>query len=145
MILFALLAGLRRSEIAQVHSRDIVPDLVGLSVRVVGKGGKTRVIPLHPALADALRGREGFLFPGKIDGHISGDRVGHLLTRALGGGWSGHTLRHRFATQTYAHGHDLFATQRLLGHSQPQTTLRYTQLEDDSLRAAIHGLDEWAA
>jgi integrase/recombinase XerC len=145
MILLALLAGLRRSEIAQVHTRDIVPDLIGVSVRVIGKGGKTRTIPLHPELAQAIGGRTGYLFPGKIDGHISADRVGHLLAAVLGDGWSAHTLRHRFATQAYACAHDLFAVQRLLGHSQPQTTLRYTQVADDSLRAAIRGLDEWAA
>jgi integrase/recombinase XerC len=96
-------------------------------------------------VAQAIGGRTGYLFPGKIDGHISADRVGHLLAAVLGDGWSAHTLRHRFATQAYACAHDLFAVQRLLGHSQPQTTLRYTQLQDDSLRAAIRGLDEWAA
>jgi integrase/recombinase XerC len=141
MILLAVLAGLRRSEIASLHSRDIVADIVGHSLRITGKGGKTRTVPLHPRLVHELGGREpGFIFPGKDGGHLSALWVGKKLARLLGGGWSGHTLRHRFSTSAYEVGHDLLSVQALMGHSSPTTTKRYTALDDESLRATIRGI-----
>lgn len=146
MILLAVLAGLRRSEIARVRTADVLPDLLGYSLRVTGKGGKVRTVPLHPALASALTALpRGFAFPGKDHGHLSPGWVGKRLARALGSGWSGHTLRHRFATEAYAVERDLFAVQRLLGHSKPETTARYTAIPDTSLRAAVTGMRQWAA
>jgi integrase/recombinase XerC len=141
MILLAVLAGLRRSEIASLHSRDIVADIVGHSLRITGKGGKTRTVPLHPRLVHELGGREpGFIFPGKDGGHLSALWVGKKLARLLGGGWSGHTLRHRFSTSAYEVAHDLLSVQALMGHSSPTTTKRYTALDDESLRATIRGI-----
>jgi integrase/recombinase XerC len=141
MICLAVLAGLRRSEIARVHSRDIVSDIVGHSLRVNGKGGKVRVVPLHPRIVHELGGRQpGFIFPGKDDGHLSPLWVGKKLARLLGDGWSGHTLRHRFSTSAYEVGHDLLSVQALMGHSSPTTTKRYTALDDESLRATIRGI-----
>lgn len=146
MLLLALLAGLRRGEIARVHTSDLTPDLVGYSLRVKGKGGRVRNVPLHPALVtDLTMAEPGYLFPGRDNGHLSPDWVGKRLKQLLGPGWSGHTLRHRFATEAYAAERDLFAVQRLLGHSKPETTARYTAIPDDSLRKAVSGLDSWAA
>lgn len=146
MILLAVMAGLRRSEIATVHSDDVHADLTGLSLRVKGKGGRVRVVPLHDRLAVALAARpEGFVFPGKVGGHLSPQWVGQRLAKLLGQGWSGHTLRHRFSTDAYAVQRDLFAVQQLLGHSKPETTARYVQMPDDALRVAVRGLDAWAA
>lgn len=141
MLLLAGLAGLRRAEVAAVHSRDVTPDLAGWSLRVHGKGGRVRTVPLHPALtAELSRCPEGYVFPGRINGHLSPDRVGKVLAGLLGRGWSGHTLRHAFATAAYAHERDLLATSRLLGHSKPETTSRYCQVPDDSLRSAVMSL-----
>ncbi|MBA2774731.1 MAG: site-specific integrase [Nocardioidaceae bacterium] len=50
----------------------------------------------------------------------------------LGAGWSGHKLRHRFATTAYAAERDLLAVQQLLGHSRPEVTARYTALPGDA-------------
>lgn len=141
MVMLAVLAGLRRAEIASVHTSDLFEDLVGTSLRVTGKGGRTRNIPLDVDLAAQLLARPaGFVFPGRIEGHLSPDRVGKVLKNLLGDGWSGHSLRHRFATSAYAVDHDLFAVQRLLGHSKPETTARYTAIPDESLRAAVVGV-----
>jgi integrase/recombinase XerC len=138
MLLLALLAGLRRAEIAAVHSTHMIHESGEWSLRVVGKGQRVRVVPLHPLLAETLlEYRCGFLFPGKDHGHLSADRVGRIIADLLGPGWTAHTLRHRFSTECYSHTHDLFATQQLLGHSRPETTQRYTQVPDDSLRAAV--------
>jgi integrase/recombinase XerC len=138
MVLLALLAGLRRAEIAAVHSDAMIESSGQWSLRVVGKGGRVRTVPLHPLLAETLlTHRSGFLFPGKDHGHLSPDRTGRLIADLLGPGWTAHTLRHRFSSECYSHTHDLFATQRLLGHTRPETTQRYTEVPDDSLRAAV--------
>lgn len=133
MVMLAAYAGLRRAEIAALHSRDVSAE----SLRIKGKGGRTRIIPLHPDLASALSGRTGYLFPGADDGHLSPDRVGRILTNLLGGGYTAHTLRHRFATRAYAGERDLLAVQDMLGHSSVATTQRYTQPPDDAKRRAI--------
>lgn len=135
MVLLGAFQGLRCAEISRVHSDDFD----GQSLRVTGKGGKVRVLPVHPLVAAQLVGREGWLFPGKDDGHLSAIWVGALLRKLLGSGWSAHTLRHRFASQAYAAERDLRAVQELLGHSKPETTARYTAIPDGALRRAVLG------
>lgn len=137
MVMLAAFAGLRRAEIAHLHTADRVEDVL----RVKGKGGKLRIVPLHPFLYAALVDLpDGWVFPGRIDGHLSPDYVGQILRRLLGDGWSGHTLRHRFASKAYLVDRDLRAVQTLLGHSKPETTARYTQVPDGALRAAVLGV-----
>jgi integrase/recombinase XerC len=139
LVMFAAYAGLRRAEIAKIHTCDIGEG----ALRVMGKGGRVRVVPLHPAIADELREHileTGYMFPGQIDGHISPGHVGVLIKRTLGSGWSAHTLRHRFASKAYAVQRDLLAVQELLGHSKPETTRRYTQVPDGAVRAAVFGI-----
>ncbi|MGD9955888.1 MAG: tyrosine-type recombinase/integrase [Dehalococcoidia bacterium] len=133
MLMLAAYAGLRRAEIAGLHSRNVEGD----TLRVTGKGGKTREVPLHPRLVEGLRGREGFIFPGKDHGHLSPDWVGKQMKAVLGGGWTAHSLRHRFATRAYAGERDLLTVQQLLGHSSVATTQRYTQVPDDARRRAV--------
>jgi integrase/recombinase XerC len=62
MLLLGAYAGLRLAEIAQVHSDHI--EATGL--RVLGKGRKTRMVPLHPRLVEAMDGLEGFAFPAPV-------------------------------------------------------------------------------
>jgi integrase/recombinase XerC len=131
--------GLRRGEIAQVHSRDVMHDLLGYSLQVHGKGGRVRFVPLSDDVAGAVLDARGYAFPGQIDGHLSPWWVGKLVQRVLPKGWTTHTLRHRFATKVYADSRDVFATQAALGHASPATTLRYVQLPDDAVRQAIAG------
>lgn len=138
MLILADRQGLRRGEIAQVHTDDLREDLVGWSLLVHGKGNKERLIPCLTEVADMVRGcPPGFLFPGKDNGHLSPPYVGKLMSRAMAKGWTAHTLRHRFGTRVYANCRDLLAVQELLGHSKPETTRNYVLLPDDSLRAAI--------
>jgi integrase len=142
MLLLACREGLRRGEISRIHSADLRRDLVGWSLLVHGKGSRDRLLPLGSELAGMIRIHgEGWLFPGQIDGHLSPARVGELMSAVLPIGWTAHTLRHRFATRTYAGCHDLLTVQQLLGHSRPETTQLYVQLPDDSLRDALR----WAA
>jgi site-specific recombinase XerD len=135
MIVLAAFAGLRRTEIAQVHTDHIVEGCL----RVVGKGGRTRLIPLSSPVVHMLAGCEGWVFPGRFGGHMTPGRIGVVLKTLLGDGYSGHTLRHRFATQAYAAQRDLRAVQELLGHSKLETTQRYVQIADDALLAAVLG------
>ena len=129
--------GLRRAEIAVVHSRDVVHDLLGYSLQVHGKGGRLRYVPLADDVANAILDAAGYAFPGKIDGHLSPWWVGKLVSRLLPKGWTTHTLRHRFATVSYAEDHDVFAVQDLMGHASPATTLRYVALADDAKRRLV--------
>jgi len=134
MLLLAAFAGLRCAEIAQVHSRD----LVGSTLYVHGKGGKVRTVPLVlDELVHAIRRADGHLFPGRVDGHLAAGTVTTMLSDGLPDGWTGHTLRHRFATRAYAGTRDLLAVGALLGHSRPETTKRYVLMPDDALRAAV--------
>lgn len=142
MVGLAARAGLRRAEIARVHSRDLTRDLVGWSLLVHGKGGRERLVPIPEDLAFLLRRRpDGYAFPGADAGHLSPARVGELVSAALPDGWTCHTLRHRFATRCYAAAPDLLALQELLGHAKPETTRGYVRLGSDALRAAV----SWAA
>ena len=114
----------------------------GRSAEPAATTNAIRVIPCGSAIADEIRARpSGWVFPGVVGWHLSADRVGVLMSRALPPGWTAHTLRHRFATRAYAGSRDLLSVQALLGHSSPTTTRDYVQLPDDALRAAM----EWAA
>ncbi len=138
MIKLAAHHGLRRGEIARIHSDHLLEDLSGWSLRVHGKGGKIRVIPLDDETATALRTLpDGWAFPSPRGGHLTEGHVGVLISRALPGKWTAHPLRHRFATTAYAGTRDLLAVQELLGHSRPDTTRGYIQLPQDALRAAV--------
>lgn len=145
MMHLAARAGLRRGEIARVHSSDLVEDLVGWSLIVRGKGARERVVPLPDDLAFLVRRRAaetaGWLFPGADAGHLSPARVGELVSAALPGAWTCHSLRHYFATRTWQHTRDLLVVQRLLGHAKPETTQSYIALGADVLRAGV----AWAA
>lgn len=134
MAMLAAYCGLRRAEIAAVHTRDLVGD----RLRILGKGGKVRVVPVAaPALLLAIHDADGWVFPSPYGGHLTPDHVGRLLSRAMPEGWTAHTLRHRMATVSYAATRDVLCLGAVLGHSQPETTLRYVLLPDDGLRAIV--------
>lgn len=132
-------SGLRRGEIACVHTmNDMIQDLIGWSLLVHGKGGRERVVPLTDGIArELLELDAGYAFPGQIDGHLSARRVGELATAVLDGEWTLHSLRHRFATRTYAIDRDVFAVQELLGHASPATTRRYVESNRSRLRELV--------
>lgn len=132
-------AGLRRGEVARCNpARDMFKDLLGWSLTVRGKGGKERVIPLSDDLANVLLAHgKGFLFPGNCQGHLSPSYVGKLVGRALPHGLGMHTLRHRFASMAYERTGDLVAVQQLLGHSSPETTIRYIRMGSARLREVM--------
>jgi len=142
--------GLRVGELVSLDWRDL--DLEGRVLRVMGKGGKERMVPFGRAAAaallawrgswDELRGDafalDGPVFLNHRGGRLTDRSVRRLLDRyvesaALAAGVHPHTLRHTFATHLLEAGADLRAIQELLGHSSLSTTQRYTQLEVERL------------
>ena len=139
MIKLGAQEGLRCCEIAVVHRRDIVEDLVGHSLLVHGKGAKTRLVALNHALASELRALpDGYVFTGQVGGHISAGYVSKLISRALPGGVTAHRLRHRLASQVFiGTGGDLLAVRDILGHASVATTEIYTATPQHSARRGI--------
>lgn len=136
MILLAAYAGMRAGEIAQLHTDDIVSG----RIRVRGKGGRERWVPVHPVLAGPLAAVEpGYVFPG-VNGHLHPITVTKHVSEALGEGWTAHTLRHAFATSALAATGDLRSVQILLGHASPTTTARYTAVADERLVEVVRSI-----
>ncbi len=139
--------GLRRGEVAQIHSADIVTGSDGDWLTVHGKGSKLRRVPLSQSLALTLRTLPvGYVFPGRIverqrhtvtAGHISARYLGKKISELLPPGVTMHALRHRFATRAYNVNRDVFTVQRLLGHASAATTQRYVQVSDERMRALV--------
>lgn len=136
MIRFGVECGLRRGEIARVHSDDVVADSAGHSLIVRGKGDKQRIVPLPDDLAAIVMDANGYLFPGRFGGHVEESYIGDHISHLLPDGYAAHTLRHRFATTAYAATHDLFVVAELLGHESVETTEHYVAMPDGRLREA---------
>lgn len=136
MIRLGAECGLRRGEIARVHSDDVVADSTGRSLIVRGKGDKQRIVPLPDDLAGIIMDARGYLFPGRFGGHVEESYIGDHISRLLPDGYAAHTLRHRFATTAYAATHDLFVVAELLGHESVETTEHYVAMPDGRLREA---------
>lgn len=137
MLRLAAECGLRRAEIARVHSDDVMHDLVGWSLIVHGKGDKQRIVPIADDLAGRIMDCHGWMLPGRWSGHVEESYVGKRLARLLGEPWTAHSLRHRYATRTYAQTHDLLLVSQLLGHASVETTQVYVALPEDRMRAAL--------
>lgn len=133
-------AGLRRAEIARCHSGDVVDDLLGYSLRVVGKGDKQRYVPIGDDLAAKVMACNGWCFPGRMGGHTSDETVGLKLSALLPDGYTAHSLRHRYATRTYEQTHDIYVVSKLLGHASVETTRAYVAMPERRLREAVAGV-----
>lgn len=128
--------GLRRGEVAGVRGEHVT----GQWLRVIGKGGHTRMVPLPPYLARRIQSKgEGWIFPGQIDGHLSARRVGELIRACLPEGMTPHQLRHRYATSVYRSSGNIRAVQELLGHARLDTTMIYTAVDSAVTASAAKG------
>ena len=148
--------GLRVGELVSLDWDSI--DIRGRVLRVMGKGGKERMVPFGEHAAKALdewrscwggirsgageseKGHHGDPVFLNYRGHrLSARSVRRVIDRrvseaALAAGVHPHTLRHTFATHLLEGGADLRAIQELLGHSSLSTTQRYTHLEIERLQ-----------
>lgn len=131
--------GMRAGEIAVCHSDDLRRRIAGWDLVVHGKGRKDRTIPIPTDVAVRVKQAGGWVFPGRINGHLSSHRVSELLSAALRR--RPHTLRHRYATNTYEETGDIYVVKELLGHAKVETTQIYAGVSSERLRAAVR----WAA
>jgi site-specific recombinase XerD len=147
MFELAYAAGLRAEELVNLDIDS--PDADGEELRVEGKGGRTRVVPVGEHAWQALdrylaRGRPALdtgehraLFLSKNGRRLSTSDVRRRLQlQARQAGVSPHTLRHSFATHLLEGGADLRAIQELLGHASVSTTQTYTRVESRRLKRA---------
>lgn len=139
MITLGMMVGLRAMEIAAVHTDDVTLGSNGATLRVLGKGNKTRVIPLSDDVASLLLSdTSGYLFPGRNPAHhISPAYVSRLVSKTLPPGVTCHKLRHRFATLAYRGSGNIRVVQELLGHASVATTQIYISVDNDELRQAV--------
>lgn len=147
--LFTLLygCGLRISEALDLDVRDAPLPGSDAMLRVMGKGSKERIVPVLPAVREAMaawlalhpdRQPASPLFVGARGGRLN-PAVAQRTMRAyrhlngLADHATPHALRHSFATHLLAGGADLRSIQDLLGHASLSTTQRYTAVDTDRL------------
>ncbi len=142
--------GLRVGELVSLDWRDLDPS--GRTLRVLGKGGKERMVPYGKPAAEALTewqnaweilaarpwDTDECVFVNQRGGRLTDRSVRRIINRyveaaSLTAGVHPHTLRHSFATHLLEGGADLRAIQELLGHASLSTTQRYTQVDVDRL------------
>jgi integrase/recombinase XerC len=144
-------SGVRVSELVGIDVADL--DLDQRLVRVLGKGGRERMVPFGVPAAQAVRAwlaaRPGLAHPTSPDALFLGSRGGRLDVRqvrdtvhrlsALAGvrDMAPHGLRHSAATHLLDGGSDLRSVQEVLGHASLATTQRYTHISAERLRAAF--------
>jgi integrase/recombinase XerC len=134
-------AGLRVAEATGLTAR-VLP--LGQAMRVTGKRGKTRIVPLVPAVREAINAYVALcpyalagdtrLFVGAKGGPLNPDLVRRAVRGArerlgLPDSLTPHALRHSFATHLLARGADLRSLQELLGHASLSSTQIYTEVD----------------
>ncbi|MFO7666337.1 MAG: tyrosine recombinase XerC [Desulfobacterales bacterium] len=142
-------SGIRVSELAGLNVADV--DFGGRVIRVLGKGGKERIVPVGEkavcavrAYMDKLRGEgvplneNGPLFLNKSKGRLTTRSIARILESfvrefCISVPVSPHALRHSFATHMLDAGADLRVVQELLGHKSLSTTQKYTHVSIDRL------------
>ncbi len=134
-------AGLRVAEALSLTARELP---IGATLRVTGKRSKTRVVPIVPAVREAIEeyakacpyplSGDVPLFVGARGGPLNADLVRRAVAAArkrlgLPDTLTPHALRHSFATHLLARGADLRALQELLGHASLSSTQIYTAVD----------------
>jgi len=140
--------GLRISEALSLKRADAP---MGPELRITGKGSKTRIVPVLPAVREAVDAYlaeapfalepDDALFRAKRGGPLSPRHVQatvQTLRSRLGlpSSATPHALRHSFATHLLGAGADLRSIQELLGHASLSTTQRYTEVDAARLLSA---------
>jgi site-specific recombinase XerD len=143
-------SGLRVGELCGLRPDDV--DLPAATLRVWGKGGKQRRVPLSEPAVEALQawldqGREHLrqgsspadaVFLNRVGRRLTPRDVRRILDRRALVPTHPHALRHTFATHLLDGGADLRAVQELLGHGDLSTTQHYTHVSKERLRSVVH-------
>jgi len=138
--------GLRVSELVGINLNNL--DLTSMSVKVLGKGNKERMVPLGSKASTAiktyisqrldLKPEDDYLFVNSRGGRLSTRSIDRIIKKyaAISGipkNISPHVLRHTFATHLLGGGADLRAIQEMLGHKSLSTTQRYTHISIEKI------------
>jgi integrase/recombinase XerC len=145
-VLLGAFAGMRCQEIAGLASED-VDEQHGVLRIVHAKGGRERVVPLHPDVLAALKAlpmpASGPVFRCPNGSRMTADYLGHSLTRylhSLGIASTAHKLRHWYASSLYRSTRDLRMVQELLGHASPTVTANYAACDPLAAAPAVAAL-----
>lgn len=148
MILLGYYQGFRVSSIARVHGHDI--DILGGTIRTIGKGRKERTLPLHPLIADLAKTMplDAWWFPARTDPSkpMRSASVTNLITLAKKRAGirdphlTPHSLRHSFGTHLADEDVDIRVIQKLMMHESLATTQIYTDVSERRKRAGILAL-----
>lgn len=151
--IFALAVGggLRRAEISKLNIEDIKKD----KIIAKGKGNKARNIYFSPFLRkyincwlNQLSRKKGALFVHVLQGDkiLNSKRLGikgvhHTIKKIVFetglSDFTTHDLRRTFATTLLNNGTDIFTAQKMLGHSDPSTTMRYDKRDERKAKQAV--------
>lgn len=155
MLMLAYGAGMRVSEVVSIKTKNVDSKRMCVLIEEA-KGKKDRIVGLSPVLLVILRqyaaqykpNRKGYLFEGAQKGvaysarslqevlQSAKQRAGVLKPGAI------HGLRHSFATHLVDRGTDVTMIQKLLGHNDLKTTLRYLHTSNKDLLAIVSPLDD---
>lgn len=147
VVALLLMAGLRRGEVLGLDAEHVTADCS--EVRILGKGGVERLVPLPDDARVALlrqvegTGRDGPVFRNRADkrmGETTLQRLWRRLLRRAGlehEGFTIHSCRHAYATMLVRAGTDLRTVQELLGHADLSTTAVYLHSDLRTKREAI--------
>lgn len=146
--------GFRISEVSGMLARDV--DFGLQQIKVMGKGSKERIVPMHRTAARAIRcylveGRPlllagddpGCLFLSDRGKRYSPESIRSMFKRSLAAAGldaslSPHAMRHSFATDVLSGGADLRSVQEMLGHADLSTTQVYTHVSAERLKDVHH-------
>lgn len=152
ILLLAYSAGMRVSEVVNIKINDIDSDRMQININGA-KGKKDRVVTLSSSLLPVLRAYyeqyrpKTWLFEGQFAEQYSTRSAQEVFKQAfkklnLPAQCSFHSLRHSFATHLLDNGTDITYIQRLLGHNDIKTTLRYTQITKKDMTKVESPLDK---
>lgn len=152
IITLFLNCGMRLAELVSIDLGDFRDD----TIRIIGKGGKERLVYLNDACKHALDhyskvratlpnlvDRDALFVSKRTGKRLTARRVEQIVARCLqsaglsGRGFSPHKLRHTAATLMYQGGVDMLALKEILGHENVSTTQIYTHINQQQLRAAV--------
>lgn len=149
LILYLLYgSGLRVSELISLKTNSFIENKF---VRIVGKGGRERIVPIAHQVTQILsnwldiKPESVWVFPSvNLEKHITRQRVFQIIKQcaSLSGidiaKVSPHVLRHAFATHILDHGANLLSVKKMLGHQDISTTEIYTHVSRSRLKEVVN-------
>lgn len=145
VVLLGLYLGLRREEMASFRWDCLTDGWAS----IVGKGGRTRWVFLHPVLVEELRRAQAvtsspWVFPGRVNGHVHPATIWdwtRIVAASVGLDVAPHELRHTCLATAHDATGDLRATQTMAGHARPETTALYTRTTRRRMKQLVLSID----